>query len=258
MKRYFCLFGSFFLIIFLAFSAYAQDDAPHGQWSFAAFSGINISISSAMHGTIEDYHSAIENGTTATQYPFGGNHTHSIPVQGQIAYRYAKSPMSIYLAASASSFNTGFGFRYSPSGRYTMTIGTTTAGLEYTLGQLYQHWNFFGRLGLNSSLIVGNYRIRNQDRFMDVALSNNGTRYGIEMEIGERYNISRSPIGIEASLNYTNVNLIGKSYTDPALNQGLFSRGSGDINDGKNPNDPNDNARVIDYLSLRVGARIYF
>lgn len=261
MKKYFCLFGSFFLLIFLVSPARCQEDIPHAQWSFAALGGINYSVASSMHGSIEDYRAAMQNGTTAFQYPFGSNHAHSIPVQAQIAYRYAKSPFSLYLTAAGSAFNAGNGFRFSTSGRYTLSVGTGTIGIEYTFGQLYQHWNFFGRFGINSNIINGSYRSGGQNRFLDTMFNSSGQRYGCEVEIGERYNISRSPIGIEASLNYTNVNLIGKSYTTPVLSQGgLFGggRNSGDINDGKNPNDASDNARVIDYLSFRLGARYYF
>jgi hypothetical protein len=79
------------------------------------------------------------------------------------------------------------------------------------------------------------------------------------VEIGERYHFPRLPFGIEASINYTNVNLFGKSYTAPIYTRGaVFSAPNNSINDGKNPNDPNDSSRIIDYLSLRLGARFYF
>ncbi|MDP4237664.1 MAG: hypothetical protein Q8919_14570, partial [Bacteroidota bacterium] len=148
-------------------------------------------------------------------------------------------------------------FRFSQSARFTMSIGTATAGLEYTFGQLYQHWNFFGRFGLNSSIIVGNYRSGGANRFTDTTLLTNGLRFGFEAEIGERYNFSRSRFGVEASLNYSNINLIGKTYSVPVLQQGFSRIAVGSINDGKNPNDSADSPRVIDYLSFRVGARIY-
>ena len=262
MKRYFWLFGSFFLLIFLDSPAFAQDEIPHGSWSVAAFGGINYSVASSMHGSIEDYTSAIGNGTTASRYPFGSNHAHSLPLLVQLSYRYAKSPFGLFIGASGSAFNAGSRYRFSEGGRYTLTIGSADAGVEYTFGQLYQHWNFFGRFGIISSVINTFFRER-QGTFSydDFTVSGTGSRFGLEIEIGERYNIIRSTFGIEASLNYTNINMIGKSYTKPVIDQGFYFGGggnSGDINDGKNPDDANDNARVIDYLSLRVGARYYF
>jgi hypothetical protein len=261
MKRYFLLFGSLFLSIFLPLTATAQEiepDSPPRQWSAAIFSGFDYSLSSSMHGSIEDYQRAIRNGTTASQYPFGGSRPYNVGFEVQAAYRYAKSPLSLFFNGYESSYNAGYGFRFTTSGRYTMNIVSGTAGLEYTFGQLYQHWNFFGRFGINSNLITGSFRTGGQSRFSDTVVNGTGQRFGFEIEIGERYNFSRLPFGIEASINYANVNLIGKSYTQPNLFQGSIFSGAGDINDGKNPGDPNDNSRIIDYLSFKLGVRYYF
>lgn len=261
MKKYFCLFGSFFLLLFSESRIWAQDDEPIRKWSVALFSGFDYSPSASMNGSIEDYQSAIRNGTTASAFPFGGYKAYSAGFEFQIAYRYVKSPLSLYFNGYGSTFNAGYGFRFSSNGRYTMNIASGTAGLEYTFGQLYQHWNFFGRFGINSNIITSSFRMGNGDRFSDTTISGVGQRFGIELEVGERYNIIRTNFGIEASLNYSNVNLFGKSYTAPVISQGLFFGGrgnSGDINDGKNPSDANDNSRVIDYFSLRLGVRYYF
>lgn len=258
MKKYFYPFGSLIFLIFWVSGAIGQDE-PHGQWSFAAFGGFDYSVSSSMHGDMAQYQAALENGTTAAQYPFGGNRFYSIGLEGQVAYRYAKSPISIYFGAYGSNFYAGYGgFRFSQTGRFAMSIVTATAGVEYTFGQVYQRWNFFGRFGLNSSAIAGNYRVGNGNRFTDTMVNSTDTRFGFEAEIGERYNFPRTPFGIEASINYANINLFGKSYTTPVLQQPFFRAAAGSINDGKNPNDPSDNARTIDYLSFRLGARIYF
>jgi hypothetical protein len=259
MKKYFWLFGSLFFVLFSDSRALGQDDEPVRKWSVAVFSGFDYSPTASMNGSIEDYQTAIRNGTTASQYPFGGYKAYSIGFEAQLAYRYPKSPLSLYFNGYGSSFNAGYGFRFSPSGRYTLTVASGTAGIEYTFGQLYQHWNFFGRFGINSNIIASSFRMNGQNRFNDTTLNGIGQRFGFEIEVGERYNISRLPFGIEASINYSNVNLIGKSYTAPVFSQGLFGRGNaGDINDGKNPSDANDNARVIDYFSFRLGARYYF
>jgi hypothetical protein len=261
MKRYFLLFGSLFFLDLLPLAAKGQIEevnAPHGEWSAALFSGFDYSLSSSMHGSIQNYQTAIRNSTTASQFPFGGTRPFGIGYEVQVAYRYARSPLSLYFTGDGSDYNAGYGFRFSPGGRFTMTIISGTAGLEYTFGQLYQHWNFFGRFGINSNVISSSFRTGGQNRFSDTTVNGIGQRFGFELELGERYNFSRLPFGIEASINYTNVNLIGKTYTAPVIGQGFFSRGSGDINDGKNPNDPNDNSRIIDYLSFRLGVRYYF
>src|SRR5207244_1728421 len=83
-------------------------------------------------------------------------------------------------------------------------------------------------------------------------------RLGIELEVGERYHFTHSAFGIEASLNYTNVNFFGKSYAPPDFRGSIFNTATNSINDGKNPNDPNDSPRVIDYISIRIVVRYYF
>jgi len=259
MKRYFLLFGSVFFLFFPSKSKGqdVEDDPMPGGWSLGVSTGFQYAVSSSMHGEITEYESALAAGATAAQYPFAGNRAYAIGFGAQIEKRIRRSPVSLYVNAYGMSLRAGNGFRNAEGGRYTMTVLSTSGGIEYTFGQLYQSWNFYGRIGIVSSTIGISNR-GSSDRFSDsLRLSGSDSRIGIEIEVGERYHFPRSAIGIEASINYTNVNLFGKSYTDPANAGGLFSRGSF-INDGKNPDDANDTPRTIDFLSLRVGARIYF
>ena len=262
MKRYFLLFGSLYFIVFLPLAAKGQieeEDVPHGQWSAVIFGSFQYSISGSMQGNIVQYENALAAGSTPKQYPFGAR-----PFSGgfgvQIERRFEKSAFSYYFGASGSSFNVGYGFRNSPGGRFTMSILSSDLGIEYTLGQTYQTWNFYGRVGIVPSIITGSNRSgAGGNRFTYDSLRSNSTdsRFGMELEIGERYHFPRLPIGIEASINYTDVNVFGKSYIAPVSYGALFG-GTGSINDAKNPNNPNDNPRVIDYFSFRFGGRFYF
>jgi hypothetical protein len=257
MKRYFLLFGSLFFL-FLPRPATAQDSRP-GGWSIAISTGGQYSLSSSMHGDIAQYEAALSNGTAPAQYPFAANRAFGLGFGAQLEYRIQGSPLSLYAGGYGMSFNAGSGFRNSTTGRFTMTIFSTTGGLQYTFGQTYQRWNFYGRIGFAPTVIASSNRSGNGNRsfFDSLRLNTVDSRVGMEIEIGERYHFPRLPIGIEASINYTNANLFGKSYTDPATFGALFGAGDS-INDGKNPNDPTDNARTIDFLSIRFGARIYF
>jgi hypothetical protein len=265
MKRYFLLFGSLIFLFFPGLCLAQEDDESpaKGVWSVGIFTAVLSSASSSMHGDIAQYESSLAAGTTPAQYPYGGNQANSIGFGLQADYRFVKSPYSIYLGGYGLSFRAGNGFRNAPEGRFTMSILSTNGGIEYTFGQTYQHWNFYGRFGLVPSIITSSNRSGksgNNNFFSDSLRSNTvDTRLGMEIEIGERYHFSRMPFGIEASINYTNVNLFGKSYTKPNYSNGaLFASPNNSINDAKNPNDPNDNARVIDYLSIRIGGRYYF
>ncbi len=259
MKRYFLLFGSAFLLFFAGLVS--AQEKPTGVWSVAISSGFNYSVSSSMHGDIGQYEEALKSVTTSAQYPFALNRSFGGGLGANAEYRFAKSPLSLYVGAYGSSFNAGNGFRNSSGGRFTMTILSLAAGIEYTFGQTYQTWNFYGRIGIVPTTINTSNRTGNGNRFSFDSLRINATeaRTGLEIEVGERYHFHRLPFGIEASVNYTNANLIGKSYSAPVYQTGFFGRGqNGSINDGKNPNDTSDNPRTIDYLSLRVGVRFYF
>jgi len=260
MKRYFLLFGSAFFLFF-GKGALAQDK-PTGIWSMAITSGFNYSLSSSMHGDIGDYEAALASGATPAKYPFALNRSFGAGYGLSGEYRFARSPISLYATGYGNSYRAGYGFRNSPGGSFTMTIVSLAAGIEYTTGQTYQTWNFYGRMGIvPSTITTSNRSTAGGNRFAVDSLRSNSidARTGLEIEVGERYHIPRWPIGIDISINYTNVNLIEKSYTAPAYNTGaLFSPVNNSINDGKNPNDAADNPRTIDYLSLRVGVRYYF
>jgi len=258
MKRYFLLFGSIYFLIFVR--VIGGQEVHSGRWSIGVSSGFNYSVSPSMHGDIGLYEASLGSGTTPTQYPFGLNQAYGVGFEANIAYRFQGSPVSFYAGGYGSGFNAGYGFRNSPGGRFTMTIISAIGGIEYTFGQTYQLWNFYGRLGFVPSIISGSNRSGNGSRFSFDSLRINSidSRLGMEIEIGERYHFSRLPFGIEASINYTNINLFGKSYSAPVFRTGSLFGGTSSINDGKNPSDPNDKPRTIDYLSIRVGTRFYF
>lgn len=255
MKKYFLPFGSFFFVLFWATEAYAQEES-HGQWSFAAYSGLNYALSASMHGEIADYSDAVQNDRTSLEYPLAGASSLGIGFGAQFSYRYTKSSYGLYFGSYGLSYNAGRGGRFSETGRFSMALFSAMAGIEYVSGQSYQHWNFVGRIAAGPTVIATSYRSAGSGftRFSD---NSSALRLGIEIGIGERYHFSRSPIGIEASITYTNANLIGKSYVAPNAVGALFAQNT-TINDGKNPDDANDSARTIDFLTLRIGGRIYF
>jgi hypothetical protein len=263
MKRYFLLFGSLLLLVFFTRKVAAQTvegDVPQPRWSAAYFGSFQYTTSAAMQGQIADYETALAHGKAPAKYPFA-NQPYAGAVGFTTEHRFEKSPIGIYFSLSVLNFNEGNGFRNSPEPRFSMSIFSTCLGIQYIFGQVYQTWNFYGRLGFVPSSISSTNRSTGTNRFFTSdSLRNNtlDTRQGLEFEIGERYHFLGTSFGIEASLNYTNVNLFGKSYTKPVLGSGSLFNVNNSINDGKDPSDPNDNARVIDYFSVRIGARYYF
>ncbi len=77
-------------------------------------------------------------------------------------------------------------------------------------------------------------------------------RLGLNLKIGSEFLLSTKYF-LDVSLNYQLANLIGKSYHAESGNEpGLY------LNDGKNPDNPNDSDRNIHFFSLHLGAGFYF
>jgi hypothetical protein len=169
----------------------------------------------------------------------------------QLAHRYPASPWSALAAVNFTSFFTDIF-----SGSYArMYLWTATVGTEYALGDFADSWNAFGRAGINASLIDG--RLHYNSLFFGVfdTFTNTALRFGFEGEIGGRYNLQSFPLTLETSVGYTNANLIGKSFEQPATRP-PYTIDSTDLNDGANPNNPDQGAKTIDFVSLRLGIRV--
>ncbi|HET7153439.1 MAG TPA: hypothetical protein VFJ29_06705, partial [Candidatus Kapabacteria bacterium] len=126
---------------------------------------------------------------------------------------------------------------------------TGDIGGEYTLGRYTDLFNAFARVGVNGNVIHGSVDLGTEMN----TLVYSEFRLGAEGEIGGRLNFAGTPLAAEIGLDYTNANLIGKSYSAPGA-QPPYPLHSRTLNDGANPNDPNDQSRTIDFLSLRIGA----
>lgn len=235
-------------VILLSFmlteTASAQLKLP-GRWSLLVFGNFNMNfgISEAMNGSSEEFRNDLETNQTYSKFPFGDGHTDNMCFGAQLAYRFPESSYSLYLNASntyfildKSQFSNGL------SEMADLMVLSLTAGGEYTFGTFDELWNTFVRAGLNFSLIGGG--IEYEDGKMDTDLA---LRFGFEMELGGRINIPSTPLSLELSTNYKNANLIGKSEgSKVGLLSGLF---------GVELDDKN---KIIDYLSLRLGLRLWF
>src|ERR1043166_5170794 len=152
MKRYFLLFGSPVLVLFLPIALFAQDETT-GGWSAGFFTSLHYAVSSSMHGSITDYEGSLAKGITPAQYPFDANRALSISFGVQIERRFEKSPLGYYFTTYGVGFRGGSNYRFSSNGSFSMSILSIATGLEYTFGQIYQRWNFYGRAGLVPSVI---------------------------------------------------------------------------------------------------------
>lgn len=233
-------------------SVYSQSELLPGQWSIALSGNINTNfgVSTAMQGTAEEFKNEILYDYNNTKYPFGDDMAQSLFFGCQLAYRFDESPISAYMSYSNTYFVVD-PTQILNIERTWMIVTGLTFGAEYTLGDYKQLWNTFGRAGINFNLIMGEVTYWGNSTEVDPE-----GRIGFEAEFGGRLNIPSTPLALELAANYTNANLIGKSYSKPLAvpPDELSAR---NLNDGKNPDNPNDDNKTISYLSLRVGIRLW-
>jgi len=227
--------------------------------------GGDIPASSSMRGTLYGFEQDFANGYNNHQYPFGDGRSFAANFGGHLAYRFRseKSPgeytyshWSAFIGVQGTFFSVSDPavFSNSDNNSFSILIATWTLGAEYTLGDPSDLFNAFGRVGLDANLISGSILY---NYYFSTAITD-AFRFGYEAEIGGRYNIPATPLAIEASVDYTDANLLGKNYVAPAtLNNSNILRERA-LNDGANPNDPSDQSRTINDLSFRLGGRIWF
>jgi len=137
-----------------------------------------------------------------------------------------------------------------------MAVWGVNFGAEYSLLPRWNTLNVYGRAGVSAQFITGftNYSYGFGMFRTNVPVAG---RLGIEAELGGRWLIPSTPIALELSGGYVYANLIGKSYENPMTipKNDLYER---QLNDGANPNNPDDKSRIIDFASIRLGGRIWF
>lgn len=232
-----------------------EDESPiRGRtWSIAGTGHINFPVSASMRGTNEEFRADVSQSYNNSKYPFA-DYTYAIGWSGKLLYALPSSAHTdLFLGfngnfignSSTTNFDNAF-----------MAVWGVNMGAEYSLLPRWSTLNVFGRASIGASFIHGftDYDFGFGIFRTKVPVAG---RLGVEGEIGGRFVIPSSAIALEVSGAYLNANLLGKSYTKPPAvpNDDLYER---QLNDGANPDNPNDNSRTIDFLSIRLGARIWF
>jgi hypothetical protein len=240
------LLSAAFALLFSSALLHGQITKLEGNWSIMLDAGYNIPVSSSMRGSPDDVFDDVADDYNSKQYPFGEG-TIGFNGGGHISYRFAESNWSPYVGLRPIFFHVDNFFQTA-----TMFAIVWSAGAEYTLGTITDTWNAFGRAGLNSSWISGRTEYFGYDTRITPTI-----RFGFEGDIGGRWNIPRTPLSVEGAIGYAQINLIGKDYEAPAAQppRVLSERA---LNDAADPNNPEDESKTIDYLSFRLGGRIWF
>jgi opacity protein-like surface antigen len=243
-------FGLGLLLLFPFTNVQAQvgvaPPATH-PWSIVLEGGYASGVSASMRGTNDQVQVDLEKDYNNSTYPFGDPNAwgDGFGIRGE--YRFLPNNIGIYAALHSTSFITSDAF--SDSG--VMFINTASIGAKYSL-DLSPAIDVFGRVGINGSFLGGHLAYT----YGDVDLTTPNTRFGFELGLGADWN-PWSILLIQAFVDYSDVNLLGKSYTAPATSPPnfLWSRA---LNDGANPNNPNDKPRTIDYLLSGIALGVRF
>jgi hypothetical protein len=240
------------ILLLSANAAYSQIRLP-GQWSLMFEGNINMNygLSYAMRGNADEFMADLEDDYLNERYPFGDPDSFNSHIGGQLAYKFPESDWTVFGNVSMTNFYVWDDLFFGNSDAY-LFIFSMAPGVEYTIGEPMELWNFFARAALGFNTLFGMVEYYNYETRVKPAF-----RIGIETSAGGRLNIPYTPLALETSLNYTNANLFGKDFEYPEVqpSEELYRRA---LNDGRNPADPDDENRVIDYIGFRVGLRLWF
>jgi hypothetical protein len=225
-----------------------------GQWSLSLGLGYDLPASSGMNGTRDAFESDIRRDYNNRSYPFGDDRALSGSFGGDLAYRFPNSSWSALASDRVflSYVDNGFAPNTAFSENASMFVNAFGLGAEYTLGTPSDRFNTFARGSLILSTIFGEVNYFTERTELTPA-----SRGGVDLMLGERWNMPFAPLALEASVDYLNANLIGKSYEAPSVSPPNTLRERA-LNDGANPNDPGDSPRTIAYIGFQLVARLWF
>jgi hypothetical protein len=231
----------------------AQNVLP-GQWSLSIAAGYNIPVSFGMRGTRAQFITDAEHDYNTRRYPFGDDHAISGSIGGDLSYRFPNSALSAVASDRliSSYVDNGFPRNTTFYEGASMIVNTFGLGAEYSLGTPAEPLNTFGRGSLLISTILGSVEYYNSQTDLTPAV-----RFGTSVAIGERWNTSFAPLALEAAVDYTHANLIGKSYSAPSVSPPAYLKERA-LNDASNPSDPKDSPRAISYVGFELALRLWF
>jgi len=230
----------------IAVSAQSIDDSNTSSLIFN--SGIGIPLGDMRSGDVVDIFidRDFQNGYGLSRIGFNFG----------IEYTLRKSELPIDVTGSIQA--------YSFSNSETFTIQNFDTRSESTLKLTGRIYSFIAGIRLPVSLtptsrfyfgaepalnLITGKSYRNNSSQSKVKTS---PRLGLNLRIGSEFLLS-SKYFLDVSLKYQLANLIGKSYDIESSNgSGLY------LNDGKNPDNPNDSDRNIHFFSFHLGAGFYF
>lgn len=243
------------LFFFLLTASNAKINKLPGQWSISASSsfGATYGVSHSTQGTLSSMESDYLKYNDFTQFPFSDVQNKAFNSTFMIAYNFPESPWSLFLAADNTMFTvdnelrTIFGSNMMDKWA-KLHVTSFLPGVEYAIGKYEDMFNVFGRVGVGLNLISGNVRYGK-----DYADLMTCFRVGVFSEFGIRYNFKFMPVSLELSCSYTNANLFGKT-----RNEFIQTISEINFNDASDPHNSAIPNKTLDFVSVKLGTKIWF
>ncbi len=261
------IFSHFACALILCSVVNAQDDSKVQGGPLSIHVGLswNAAVSSSMRESSQDFRNELKQTYTNSGYPFAPSEVTSV-YGADLLLQYG-------LQNRHSSLLCGLLWNYfdneqsvlsrtalpAPNDYAKMKIYTLMLGYEYNLFDNHDAFAAYARGALLASLIGGSTHVTtifpNDLQFTTLTNVPNTGCLGYALELGSRWRIPATHFGLEASVQYLNTNLLGKSYEAPSAvpDNDLFQR---ELNDGADPANAADHARTIDFLRFRLGAYV--
>lgn len=235
------------IIILLPSILLSQTKLP-GRWSLLLDAGLLKPVSS--NQSIESYLTEFSETYEAKKFPFDGI---SGSFGGKLFYTPPNSSFSPYVGCEMNLlYNSVILDNHN---NYVSILDVSWAlGLEYAFSIIDSSLKCFGRAGITSNVIVGsiNYQYYYYTNIKPAV------RFGFELETGLDWVVPGTPLSLELSVGYANTNLIGKNYTEPATLRNSNILHEVTLNDGNSDKYPQNTSKTLDFVWLRIGARLWF
>ena len=244
------------LLLFPAFTiANAQTGVPPTPpmhpWTVAIEGAYASGVSASMRGTNSEFQSDLEKDYNNSHYPFGDPNAFGVGFGIQADYRFLPNDFGIYAAVRSAGFLTTETLIEDTA---FMDVNTLAVGASYTY-DLSNAFDLGAEAGINGSLIGGHIAYNTFFYRGTTSITTPNTRFGFELGLRADWN-PWAFLLVRAFVKYSDMNVIGKSYTPPPTSppNPLLTRA---LNDGANPNNPNDKPRTIDYVlsGLAIGVQ---
>ncbi|MBS1560263.1 MAG: hypothetical protein JSS89_01525 [Bacteroidetes bacterium] len=234
-------------VMAMAINVQAQEQEFMPRWTLYGGAGTNFAASESMKGSPSQVIMDASDDYIVRTYPFG-DPTLALGFDLRLQ-RSVTERLSWFVGASADLWRSeGATFGFTTKGSLNRYGGEV--GGQIVIVPITSWLNVVGDVAAQVNVYSGELSVTYPIGTF-ITTVNPAVRIGARAQAGLTARIPSSPLSISMLGGYQNGNLIGKSFTKPAV-QPNADLNEVELNDGKNPEDPSDSPRVISAWTWRV------